>query len=245
MTSILEAIHGRQSIRAFLRDKPVSNEKLTRILEAGARAPNGSNIQPWRVHALTGAALATFTDALAARSLGGDIGPRDYAYYMDAWRDPYLGRRRATGWGLYGHLGIAKGDKPAMAEQQSRNYRFFDAPVGLIISMDRDMGQGAWLDIGAFIQTILLAARGEGLEACPIAAFCNYPNEIRDLLQLETNPLIMTGLAIGYPDPTQIVNTYRTPRQPVSAFTTFLDTLPGAQIADAVNKPNRVPETAS
>ncbi|MGF1650835.1 MAG: nitroreductase [Hyphomicrobiaceae bacterium] len=226
MLSVLEAIHGRQSVRAFLKDRSVDQETVLRILDAGARAPNGSNIQPWRVHVLTGAARDAFCAELEQAFLAGETDERDYAYYMNAWREPYLQRRRETGWGLYAQVGIRKGDYEATMRQQAANYRFFDAPVGLMITMDRDMGQGAWLDMGAFIQTVLLAARGEGLEACAQAIFCNYPNKIRALLDLPPSDLIVTGLAIGHPDRAAAINRYRTPRRPAHAFATFHSELP-------------------
>ncbi|MEL7302735.1 MAG: nitroreductase [Pseudomonadota bacterium] len=225
MIDVIEAIHGRQSVRAFDRDQPVTRAQIERILEAGARAPNGSNLQPWHVYVLMGDARDTFADDITDAYMSDAEDARDYAYYMSEWRDPYLTRRRQTGWGLYQTVGIQKGDFEATKAQQGRNYRFFDAPVGLMITMDADMGQGAWLDMGAFIQTILLAARGEGLEACPQAAFCNYPNRIRALLGIAPTETLVTGLAIGYPDRKAVVNTFRTPRRPVSEFATFLDTL--------------------
>ena len=232
MLSVLEAIEGRQSVRAFLPDRPVDRSTVARILAAGARAPNGSNIQPWRVAVLFGDALAAFSSDIKSAYLADFSDIRDYQYYMSEWREPYLARRRQTGWGLYSHLGIEKGDRMATRMQQARNYEFFGAPVGLIITMDRDMGQGAWLDLGAFIQTLLLAARGEGLEACPIAAFCNYPNRIRTLLDLDPSSVVVTGMAIGYPDKQAGINSYRTPRLPPERFAVFLDSLPLAQAAE-------------
>ena len=225
MLNVIDAIHGRQSIRAFERDRPVTRAQIERILESGARAPNGSNIQPWHVHVLMGEARDTFAEEITAAFEAEATDERDYAYYMSKWRDPYLTRRRQTGWGLYQTVGIQNGDRRGTKAQQGRNYCFFDAPVGLMVTMDADMGQGAWLDMGAFIQTILLAARGEGLEACPQAAFCNYPNRIRALLGLPDTELLVTGIAIGYPTPDAVVNTFRTPRNPVSEFATFRDTL--------------------
>lgn len=229
MLSVADAISGRQSIRAFDPDQAVSMTTVREVLELAARAPNGSNIQPWKVAVLTGDALAQFSGALETATRHEAPDTRDYAYYMSDWREPYLSRRRATGWGLYSLLGIAKGDRQGSLEQMVRNYRFFDAPVGLIVWMDDDMGQGAWLDMGCFIQTLLLAARGKGLEACPLASFCNHPNRIRTLLDLPPSALIVTGIALGFPLAGAQVNGYRTPREPVATFTTHLDeALPGS-----------------
>ena len=232
MLSVADAIAGRQNIRAFDPERAVSQDAVERILQLAARAPNGSNIQPWKVDVLTGSALADFSAAIGDACRSGVSEPRDYAYYMSDWRQPYLDRRRATGWGLYGLLGIKKGDRAGSTEQMVRNYSFFDAPVGMILWMDRDMGEGAWIDMGCFVQTMLLAARGEGLEACPLASFANYPARIRDLLGLPETALVLTGIAIGYPKAGAAVNTYRTPREPISRFTKFHRTLPGLSRAD-------------
>ncbi|MEM9029571.1 MAG: nitroreductase [Pseudomonadota bacterium] len=226
MLTVCDAIHGRRSIRAFDPQQPVSIATVNEILALGARAPNGSNIQPWAVSVLIGDALTAFRQELERVTRAGEPDVRDYSYYMSDWREPYLGRRRATGWGLYGLLGISKGDRDGSLEQMVRNYRFFDAPVGLIVSMERDMGRGAWLDMGCFIQTVLLAARGHGMEACPLASFCNYPNRIRHLLGLPYSSVIVTGIAIGFPLEGAAVNTYQTPREPVSTFATVYDRLP-------------------
>ncbi|MEO1265630.1 MAG: nitroreductase, partial [Pseudomonadota bacterium] len=173
----------------------------------------------------TDSARDKFCEEITKAYLSGATEEREFAYYMDTWREPYLTRRRQTGWGLYSTVGIQKGDREGTQRQQARNYQFFDAPVGLMITMDTDMGQGAWLDLGAFIQTLLLAARGEGLEACPQAAFCNYPHRIREMLGISPNETLVTGMAIGHPLAEAKVNTYRTPRRPVAEYTTFISDL--------------------
>lgn len=221
MMSVAEAIEGRQSIRAFLADKPVPHATIERILAIAGRAPSGSNIQPWKVHAVTGDVLARLKAALSARHESGDEGRREYNYYPVTWREPYIGRRRETGWGLYGLLGIAKGDTAAMKAQHGRNFVFFDAPVGLIFTLDSDMEQGSWLDTGMFIQSVMLAARGEGLETCPQAAHCIYGDTIREVLGIAADQNIVCGMALGYVDTAAPVNAFRTSRIPVDAFTTF------------------------
>jgi len=222
MLSVEEAITGRQSIRAFL-DKPVPRETIARILEIAGRAPSGSNIQPWKVWVLTGASRQRLVDDLTARHASGDEGKREYNYYPVKWREPYIGRRRATGWGLYGLLGITREDKAGMSAQHRQNFTFFRAPVGLIFAMDRDMEPGSWLDAGMFIQSVMIAARGEGLETCPQAAFCQYHDVIREHLGISQSEIVLCGMALGYADPHAKINTFRTERIPLEDFVTWAD----------------------
>ncbi len=223
MLSINEAITGRQSIRAFAADRPVARDTIERVLEIAGRAPSGSNIQPWKVWVATGAARDAIVAACHARHMAGDRGKREYNYYPVAWREPYLGRRRETGWGLYGLLGIGRDDKQAMKLQHGRNFLLFDAPVGLFFTIERDMELGSWLDCGMFIQSVMLAARGEGLETCPQAAFCDYHDTVTNMLGVPADQQLICGMSLGYALEDASVNGFRTSRIPVQSFTTFLD----------------------
>jgi nitroreductase len=220
------AITSRRSIRRFL-PTPVPRETIEAILQVAARAPSGTNTQPWQVHVLTGAAKAR----LSARIMAAYDDPvqaaqhtEDYAYYPREWRSPYIDRRRKVGWDLYGLLGIAKGDKAAMHAQHGRNYVFFDAPVGLIFTIDRVMEQGSWLDYGMFLQNIMVAARARGLDTCPQAAFTAFHRLIEDELKLDAaSQQVVCGMSLGWADPQAIENTLVTERVPVSEFARFLD----------------------
>ncbi len=159
MMTVEEAIAGRRSIRAFQKDKPVPRDVVEKILRTAGRAPSGSNIQPWKVWVLTGAKKDQLSAEILARHAAGDDGQREYNYYPVKWREPYLARRRACGFGLYKTLGIGREDKQRMHAQHARNFSFFDAPVGMIFTMDRDMEIGSWLDTGMFLQSIMIAAR--------------------------------------------------------------------------------------
>ncbi len=223
MLSVEEAIVGRQSTRAFLAEKPVPREVILDVLEVAGRAPSGSNIQPWKVWIVTGEKKRALTKALLERHFAGDPGKREYNYYPVNWREPYIGRRRECGWGLYSTLGIEKGDKERMAHQHGRNYEFFDAPMGLFFTLDRDMELGSWLDTGMFIQSVMLAARGRGLETCPQAAFCNYHETVTSHLGVPADQQLVCGMAIGYPDVGAVVNTFRTTRVDPETFTVFVE----------------------
>lgn len=217
--SAVDAIVGRQSIRAFL-PTPVPLETVERILQIAARAPSGSNMQPWRVWVLTGEIKTRLCAELHDRHMSGDDGAPEWAYYPAEMAEPYLSRRRATGWGLYGALGIPKGDRAATRRQQARNYLFFEAPVGLIVTIDRGLALGSWIDTGCFLQSVMLAARAFGLETCPQAVFRNYHDTISRRLAIPASQMIVTGMALGHADPDAAVNRFRTERAPVSSFTT-------------------------
>lgn len=224
MMSVEEAIVGRQSIRAFKPD-PVPQATIERILAIASRAPSGSNMQPWKVRVLTGEAKATLGAELHALHAAGEDGEWNYKYYSDVWREPYLERRRRTGWGLYGALGIAKGDRAGTRAQQGRNLVFFDAPVGLLFTIDRDLEKGSWVDYGGFLQSIMIAARAFGLETCPQAAFCPFHRFISSRLAIPPQETLVCGMALGFKDPDAVVNTFRTERVEPSGFTTFIHRL--------------------
>ncbi|PXW98091.1 nitroreductase [Sphaerotilus hippei] len=217
------AITSRRSIRAFL-STPVPEETITEILRVAARAPSGTNTQPWKVHVLTGAPLAALCERLLAAHAdpaSATLHSEEYAYYPTRWVSPYIDRRRKVGWDLYGLMGIARTDKERMHHQHGRNYRFFDAPVGLIFTIDRVMAQGSWLDYGMFLQNIMTAARGRGLDTCPQAAFTPYHRLIAEQLALDGQEMVVCGMALGHADPEAIENTLVTERAPVGEFTTF------------------------
>lgn len=218
--SALDAVTGRRSVRAFT-GIPVPRETVERILDAAARAPSGSNIQPWKVHAIAGETRAALSAELLADHEAGVPEDPDYPYYPERWREPYLGRRRKVGWDLYGALGIVKGDKDRMARQHGRNWDFFGAPVGLFFAIDRDMGKGGWLDLGMFMQNVMIVARGFGLETCPQAAFCYRHAIVRRHLGLPDTEIVASGMALGHADWSAPENNFVTEREPAAAFTRF------------------------
>lgn len=219
------AITSRRSIRAFL-PKPVPRQTIEELLSIASRAPSGTNTQPWKVTVLTGAARQRLADAITAAYDDPEqrkLHTEEYAYYPTKWVDPYLARRRKVGWDLYGLLGIGREDKARMHAQHGRNYRFFDAPVGLIFTIDRIMEQGSWLDYGMFLQNIMVAARARGLDTCPQAAFTQFHRIISAQLALPDNEMVVCGMSLGYADMSRVENTLETEREPVSGFARFLD----------------------
>ena len=215
---VIEAMRDRKSTRAYL-DKPVARTTIEAILDAARWAPSGVNCQPWHVAVVSGAIKAQVSKALlAARQARTPENP-DYAYYPKEWREPYNARRKATGHALYQALNISKDDASARLKAWNNNYHFFGAPTGLLFFVDRALAQGAWVDMGMFIQNVMLAARGFGLETCPQASLAEYPDIVRNILDVPSSHALVCGMAMGYADATAPVNNYRTAREPVSAFT--------------------------
>jgi nitroreductase len=222
--AILRAIAQRRSVRAFL-PTPVPQDTIERILDVAARAPSGTNMQPWRVHVLTGAARDRVASAVVEvfRNPPPDLPASEYKYYPDTFFEPFLSRRRKVGFDMYGLIGIARGDTAAMKAQHARNFSFFDAPAGLIFTIDRRLEIGSWLDYGMFLQNVMIAARAEGLETCAQAAFAPLHAAIRDELALDPNEIVVCGMSLGYEDRTAPINALVTHREPACVFATFRD----------------------
>jgi nitroreductase len=223
------AITSRMSVRAFTQ-QPVSRSDLEDILEVASRAASGTNTQPWHVYVLQGKSRDTLVekvcaahDAIRAKPELAANYVEEYDYYPTQWISPFIDRRRENGWSLYGLLGIGKGDKDKMHLQHQRNYKFFDAPVGLMFTVDRAMGRGSLLDFGGFMQNIMVAARARGLDTCPQAAWNGFAKIVMPHIGAGDNEMLVCGMALGYADKSDVVNTFRTPRVPVAEFTKWLD----------------------
>jgi nitroreductase len=219
---VFEAARTRRSIRAYKRD-PVPITILREVVALGRYAPSGSNIQPWHVHVLTGATLSRLGTALRQAFLDDEPGhKRDYDYYTDPILEPYLARRRQCGWGLYGALGIGRGDHDKSRAYRATNYDFFGAPVGLLFTIDRQLEKGSWLDYGMFLQTIMLAARSRGLHTCAEASIASYPDIVRRELGISDDWIVICGMAMGYADPSAVINSFQPSRIAVDEYAVFL-----------------------
>jgi nitroreductase len=227
--SVADAIGSRFSTRAFL-PTPVPREVIERMLALASRAPSGTNTQPWNVYVLQGESrdslirkVCAAHDAIYANPALAHEYREEYDYYPEKWVAPYIDRRRENGWSLYGLLGIAKGEKDKMHAQHQRNYRFFDAPVGLMFTLDRVMGRGSLVDYGMFLQSFMVAARAEGLHTCPQAAWNGFAKIILPHIGAGPDEMLVCGMSLGHADVSAPVNTFHTPREPVAAFTRWLD----------------------
>jgi len=224
-----DAITSRHSVRAFL-DTPVATQTIKDILTIASRAPSGTNTQPWKVYVVTGKKRAEMIDRVCTAQIELFQKPElaeqyqeTFAYYPETWISPFIDRRRENGWGLYGLLGIQKGEKEKMAAQQLRNYQLFDAPVALCFTVNKAMGIGSKMDISMMIQNVMVAAKARGLDTCPQAAWNHFHPIVLDVLDAPEDEELVCTVALGYADPDHIVNSFITPREPVENFTVFLN----------------------
>ena len=229
VAAVDHAITSRMSTRAFTQ-QAVSRELITDILQVASRAPSGTNTQPWKVYVLQGASRDALVEQVCAAHEAILANPEvakqyeeQYDYYPTQWVSPYIDRRRENGWSLYGLLGIGKGDKDLMHRQQQRNFKFFDAPVGLMFTIDTILGRGSMLDYGMFMQNIMLAARARGLHTCPQAAWNSFHSIILPHIGAAENERLVCGMALGFADEHDKVNTLVTPRVAVDEFTHWVD----------------------
>ena len=221
--AVERAIRTRRAVRAFLPD-PVDPALLRRLIALAACAPSGTNMQPWRLRVSGPQARSRLEAALlAALEAGERPGLEEYRYYPERLREPYLSRRRKVGWDLYGLLGVTRGDTEGMKRQTAANLRFFDAPVALMLTIDRDLEIGSWLDLGMFVQTLLIAAQAHGLDSCPQAIFAQFHAIVRRELAIPEGEVVICGIALGKADPDAPANRLLPEREPVDAFTTWLD----------------------
>lgn len=221
LSGVDAVIHGRHSIRAY-KAQEVPRTLLEELLNTAARAPSGTNIQPWRVHVLKGSAKQCLVQEVCAAFDAADPSHiPEYPYYPAKFFDPYLARRRKLGWDLYSLLGINKGDGERMRTQHRRNFEFFGAPVGLIFSIDRRLSLGSWLDYGMFLQNVMLAARARGLDTCPQAAWIDYHRIIGKQLGFGEHEQLVCGMALGYADWAAPENSLVTERAVLEEFVVF------------------------
>jgi nitroreductase len=218
---VSEAVNRRVSIRAFKSD-PVSGASVRNILEGAQRSPSGGNLQPWRVYALAGEPLAAFKADIAAKFAAGQTETPEYDVYPHGLWEPFKKRRRDTGAERYAALGAHDKDKAALRDLAERNYRFFDAPVGLFFCFDRRLGPPQWSDMGMYMQTVMLLAMQHGLDTCPQESWSNWPASVRTFLKLPDELMLFAGMSMGYRDPDHPLNSIRTTREPFESFVEML-----------------------
>jgi nitroreductase len=220
MTSVSEAVERRISTRAFKPD-PVPEAVVRDILERAARAPSGGNLQPWRVYALAGQALADFK-ALAHQRLTSDhVEEREYHVYPENLWEPFRTRRFEAGAELYAAIGIQREDNAGRLAQFAKNAQFFGAPVGLFFCLDRKVGPPQWSDVGMYMQTVMLLAIERGLATCAQEYWALLPKTVAEYVGLPDDHMVFSGMAMGYPDETAPINRLRTRREPLDAFAEF------------------------
>jgi len=216
---VIDAVTGRRSVRRFL-STPVAETTVRAILEGAARAPSGTNIQPWLVHVVTGVAR----DRLAAAGKAAAEAEQfslEYRYLAERLGEPYRSRRRKVGFDLYALYGVDREDMAGRKAAMVRNYDFFGAPVGLFFTMDRELALGAWLDCGMFMQNVMVLARAHGLETCPQQAWCDVGAVVHAELSIPADHIVLSGMALGHADRDAKVNTLVSDRVSADEFTTW------------------------
>lgn len=211
---VLDAIDARRACRAFL-DKPVDKKIVQSIIAAAMRSPSNKNTQPWHIAALTGDTKRQLGDALISLDQAGEPINPDFSHIEKSMGEPYWRRARACGAALYEALDIQRDDHERRQAQWQSNYRFFDAPVGLIFYLDKRFSEASFFDVGIFISHLTLAAQAYGIATCPQMSIGNYPDAVRQVLNLSENDGIVCGMALGFADNTQPINQYRTMREEV------------------------------
>ena len=215
---VSEAVARRRSVRAFLPD-PIPAATVRGLIETAHRAPSGGNLQPWRVHAIAGEAMAAFRALIASRIADSPRGEApEYAVYPPSLGEPFRSRRFAVGEAMYETLGVAREDKLGRLAWFSRNYDFFGAPVGLFFTIHRSLGPPQWVDLGLYMQTLMLLAVEQGLDTCAQEAWSVWPRTVGEFLGLDADHMLFSGMALGRRDPDAPVNRLQTAREPFDAF---------------------------
>ena len=218
---VSEAVKSRFSCRAFT-EKPVSKELIKEILDVAKQAPSGGNLQPWHIHVISGRKLDQIVSDIESKITEMPMGEKtEYDVYPPNLWEPYRSRRFKCGEDLYKSINIPREDKGARLNQLAKNLRFFGAPVGLFVYIDRKMGPPQWSDVGMFLQTVMLIAREKGLHSCAQEAWAMWHSTVKQHLVVDNNLMLFCGMGIGHADLNHPINSWRTEREAVDNFTTF------------------------
>ena len=220
--NVSEALLKRKSVRAFL-DKSVEKEKIEYILNHAKYAPSGVNTQPWQVSVVKGDTKRSIDTKMINAFINNEKDNMDYQYYPLDWYEPYKSRRKQTGLLMYKTLEITRDDKEKQLDQWAKNFDAFKAPVVLYFFIDKELEKGSYLDYGMFLQSVALVAVELGLATCIQAALAQYPDIVKDQLDIPKDKILLCGIALGYEDKEDIVNSYRTPRVELEEFTKFYE----------------------
>lgn len=218
--SVTEALDTRITVRQFL-DTPVPDDVLKGLLTAALRSPSGGNLQPWKIHVMTGGTLAKFTkDAVEITLAGKTEEPTHPAYPQPLW-EPHRSWRYKLGEDMYAKLGIPRENKMGRLVWFAQNAKFFEAPVGIIITGDKRLNMPQHMDIGIYIQSLMLLAREAGLHTAPQGWWRNWTSVCHKYLDIPETDEVLVGMALGYGDPDANVNNLYADRAPLEDVTTF------------------------
>ena len=218
---VSEAVETRKTCRAFL-DKPVPKSTLEEILAKSMRAASGGNLQPWRVRVVSGDVIQQIKDEVAAKLPEKPMGEgADYDIYPKDLTEPYKSRRFGVGEAMYETIGIPREDKTQRLMWFARNFQFFNAPTALMFTVDRQMQEGQWNDVGLFMNTIMLLAREYGLHTAAQEAWAIWTPTITKILNIPDNEMLFCGMCIGYEDESDPIAKFRSPRAPLEEIVSF------------------------
>jgi nitroreductase len=219
---VFEAIDTRIACRWFL-EKPVDPTIVRKLIAGAGRAASNNNLQPWNVYAVTGEPLQEIKRLVADAIEKKDwrTFETEYPDFLDGLWEPYLSRSFRFGAQLYGALGINREDRAGRLEQIKRNYQFFNAPVGIYITIDRRLGPGQWADLGGYIHTLAFLARGYGLDTCPQVLWIRMHKIVGAFLEFPPEQMLFCGMAIGYGDRTYPANSFRSLRAELNEYCNF------------------------
>ncbi len=219
--SASDLIRSRISTRAFL-ERPVPETEIRQILEIAKFAPSGGNLQPWKIHVVTGAArarvIAAVKKSIAENPFANES---DLKVYPESLWEPYRSRRFAVGEDMYALLGVPRDDKMARIAHLQKNFEFFGAPAGLFFTLDRRFDKGQWAHLGMLMQSIALVAEERGLATCMQEAWTTRARTVSEVLGVPDTEQLYCGMALGFPDPSASVNKLRSARAPLEEFVTF------------------------
>jgi nitroreductase len=228
MTSVTNAVQQRISTRRYLQSKPVPRKLVAEILTHAVRAPSGGNTQPWHVYVVCGDARKSLCEAAREALASGQTATakEEFAVYPTSKSIPpappsFLNRRRSLGYAMYSLMNINKQDKAARLSAMMENYNFFGAPVGMIVTVDKACDKNGWGHVGCLLQTICLLAEERGLGTCLQEAWGNLGPVVYDNLQIPDNETVWCGIALGFPDPLEPVNSLRSSREPLYKTVSF------------------------
>lgn len=216
--NVSEAVSSRSSTRAFLKN-PVENKLIKEILKKSSRSASGGNLQPWKIYILNNASMKNF---LSFQQKFNKPEISEYDIYPPKLKEPYRTYRYELGEEMYSILGIPREDKESRIKQVLKNFEFFGAPAGLFCYVDKQMGPPQWSDLGMFLSTFMLLAKEAGLDTCAQEAWSIKNRCVSEFISASSDEMLFCGMAIGYADKNDPINTLKSSRSPLNEWAKFI-----------------------
>ena len=220
--NLKDIIKSRYSVRSFT-NKNVDIEIIKEILHISTCAPSGGNIQPWKVYVVTGDAKEKLIERALNNYDNGIQEKIEYDIYPNPLDEEYKKRRSECARDMYKALSIKQDDIELRLSQIRENFKFFGAPVGMIVTIDKSFAENGWGHVGMFIQNICLSAVDNDMGTCLQESWSIYPKTVKDVLNIADNEIVWCGIALGYPNKDHPINNYRTSRESIEKFVTFIE----------------------